>query len=331
MARKRIFSGVQPTGVLHLGSYLGAIRQWVKHQAESDNIFCVVDLHALTIPEAVDPKALHAKSREIAALYLACGIDPELSSVFIQSHVKEHSELAWILECTTPLGWLEKMTQFKAKSAGRESVGAGILVYPVLQAADILLYDTTTVPVGEDQKQHIELARNIAQRFNSMFGEVFVLPNPQIPEVGARIMAFDDPTMKMSKSIGVTKPGHAVSLLDDEKRIKKTIMAAVTDSGSELEWDKASAGVKNLLSIHHALSGEPIASIGARFQGRGYGYLKQEVFELVWKTVEPIQARYRSLTTDPSELDRVLERSTAHIRPIAEATMRRVRAAVGVD
>jgi tryptophanyl-tRNA synthetase len=330
MVRKRIFSGVQPTGVLHLGSYLGAIRQWVHHQKETDGIYCVVDLHSLTIPEAVDAKVLHAKSREVAALYIACGIDPDVSPIFLQSHVKQHAELGWILSCVTPLGWVEKMTQFKTKSAGRESVSTGLLTYPILQAADILLYDTTHVPVGEDQKQHIELARNVAQRFNNLFGEVFVLPEPMIPEVGARIMAFDDPESKMSKSTAVTKPGHAVSLLDDEKRIKKTIMGAVTDSGSELEWDKASAGVKNLLSIHHTLSGEPMASIAGRLQGKGYGYLKQEVFALVWAAVEPIQANYRKLTTDPSELERVLERSTARIRPIAEATMKRVRAAVGV-
>jgi len=330
MERKRIFSGVQPTGALHLGSYLGAIRQWVLHQAENDNIFCVVDLHSLTIPEAVNAKVLEAKSREVAGLYLACGIDPDRCAVFIQSHVKEHSELAWILTCTTPLGWAEKMTQFKSKSEGRDSVSTGLLTYPILQAADILLYDATHIPVGEDQKQHIELARNIAQRFNNMFGEVFVLPTPSIPEVGARVMAFDDPESKMSKSTAVTKPGHAVSLLDDEKRIRKTIMSAVTDSGSEFEWDQASAGVRNLLAIHHALSGEPIASISARFQGRGYGYLKQEVFDLVWGAVKPIQERYTALTADPSQLDRVLDRSTARIRPIAEATMKRVRAAVGV-
>jgi len=330
MERKRIFSGVQPTGALHLGSYLGAIRQWVLHQAENDNIFCVVDLHSLTIPEAVNAKVLEAKSREVAGLYLACGIDPDRCAVFIQSHVKEHSELAWILTCVTPLGWAEKMTQFKSKSEGRDSVSTGLLTYPILQAADILLYDATHIPVGEDQKQHIELARNIAQRFNNMFGEVFVLPTPSIPEVGARVMAFDDPESKMSKSTAVTKPGHAVSLLDDEKRIRKTIMSAVTDSGSEFEWDKASAGVRNLLAIHHALSGEPIASISARFQGRGYGYLKQEVFDLVWGAVQPIQERYTALTADPTQLDRVLDRSTARIRPIAEATMKRVRAAVGV-
>jgi len=330
MERKRIFSGVQPTGALHLGSYLGAIRQWVLHQAENDNIFCVVDLHSLTIPEAVNAKVLEAKSREVAGLYLACGIDPDRCAVFIQSHVKEHSELAWILTCVTPLGWAEKMTQFKSKSEGRDSVSTGLLTYPILQAADILLYDATHIPVGEDQKQHIELARNIAQRFNNMFGEVFVLPTPSIPEVGARVMAFDDPESKMSKSTAVTKPGHAVSLLDDEKRIRKTIMSAVTDSGSEFEWDKASAGVRNLLAIHHALSGEPIASISARFQGRGYGYLKQEVFDLVWGAVQPIQEHYTALTADPTQLDRVLDRSTARIRPIAEATMKRVRAAVGV-
>ena len=196
--RVRTFSGVQPTGSLHLGNYLGALKQWVAHQHERENIFCVVDLHALTVPEAIDPVELRKKSRQVAAMYLASGIDPEQSSIFIQSHIREHSELCWVLNCVTPLGWLERMTQFKSKSERRGTVGTGLLDYPVLQAADILLYDTHVVPVGEDQKQHIELTRDIAERFNNLFGETCVVPDVSIPKAGARVMGFDEPTAKMS-------------------------------------------------------------------------------------------------------------------------------------
>ena len=208
-----------------------------------------MDLHALTIPEEVDPEVLRNKSREVAAMYMACGIDPEASLVFIQSHVREHSELAWVLNCVTPLGWLHRMTQYKSKSETRESVGTGLLDYPVLQAADILLYDTHVVPVGEDQKQHIELARDIAVRFNNLFGETFVVPQPRVPKVGARVMGLDDPTQKMSKSIAVQRPGHAVMLLDTPKRIKKSIMGAKTDTGCEFRFDQASPGIRNLLRL----------------------------------------------------------------------------------
>ena len=231
VVKNRIFSGVQPSGTLHLGNYLGAIKQWAATQYDFDNLFCVVDLHALTIPEDVNPETLRQKSREVAALYLACGIDPEASTIFIQSHVREHTELAWVLNCVTPLGWLHRMTQYKSKSETKESVGTGLLDYPVLQAADILLYDTHVVPVGEDQKQHIELARDIAVRFNHLFGDTFVVPQPRLPTVGARVMGFDNPEQKMSKSIAVQRPGHAVMLLDSPKRIKKTIMSSKNRCG----------------------------------------------------------------------------------------------------
>ena len=328
--KQRIFSGVQPTGTLHLGTYLGALRQWVASQHDYDNIFCVVDLHALTIPEEVDPEVLRNKSREVAAMYMACGIDPEASLVFIQSHVREHSELAWVLNCVTPLGWLHRMTQYKSKSETRESVGTGLLDYPVLQAADILLYDTHVVPVGEDQKQHIELARDIAVRFNNLFGETFVVPQPRVPKVGARVMGLDDPTQKMSKSIAVQRPGHAVMLLDTPKRIKKSIMGAKTDTGCEFRFDQASPGIRNLLSIYTALSEEPIDTISARYEGGGYGYLKKDLLDLVMSHIEPIQSQYQEFIDDPTTLDAVLERSTDRARNIAANTMDRVRRAVGI-
>jgi tryptophanyl-tRNA synthetase len=328
--RKRIFSGVQPSGKLHLGNYLGALTQWVKLQDQYECVFCVVDLHALTVPEAVNPDELRAKSREVAALYVACGIDPERSAIFVQSHVREHSELTWVLNCVTPLGWLERMTQFKTKSANRETVGTGLLDYPVLQAADILLYDTHLVPVGEDQKQHIEITRDIAQRFNSLFREVFVLPQVMLPKVGARVMGFDDPGAKMSKSVAERSPRHAVGLLDSPKDIKKTIMSAVTDSGCEFRFEQASPGVKNLLTVHEALTGEPRESIAERFSGRGYGYLKQEVLDATMAAIEPIQQRYHQIADDPANLDVLIARSAERIRPIAAATMQRVREAVGI-
>jgi tryptophanyl-tRNA synthetase len=328
--KKRVFSGVQPSGKLHVGNYLGALTQWVKLQDEYDCVFCVVDLHALTIPEAVDPKALRAKSREVAALYVASGIDPDKSAIFVQSHVRQHSELTWVLNCTTPLGWLERMTQFKIKSGKRDTIGTGLLDYPVLQAADILLYDTHLVPVGEDQKQHIEITRDIAQRFNGLFREVFVLPKVMLPKVGARVMGFDDPEAKMSKSVAEQSPRHAVGLLDSPKEIKKTIMSAVTDSGCEFDHERASAGVRNLITVLEALSGESKESIAARYAGRGYGYLKQEVADAVVAELEPIQKRYHQLADDPASFDALLARSADRIRPIAEATMQRVRDAVGI-
>jgi tryptophanyl-tRNA synthetase len=330
MSRVRAFSGVQPTGRLHLGNYLGALKPWVDHQHARENIFCVVDLHALTIPEAIDPKDLHARSRNIVALFLAAGIDPSSSLLFVQSHVRQHSELSWILSCVAPLGWLERMTQFKAKSEGRATVGTGLLIYPALMAADILLYDTQIVPVGEDQKQHIELARDLAVRFNNLFGETFVVPQPSIPIAGARVMGFDEPTVKMSKSIAETRPHHAVHLDDAPNKIRKTIMKAVTDTGCEYDPEKASPGVQNLLSTLSAVSGEPVPSIAARYAGKGYGYLKGEVADAVIAELEPVQARYAELIGDPAHLDALLAQSTEKVRAIAEATMGRVRKAVGI-
>lgn len=329
-SRPRVFSGVQPTGELHLGTYLGAIRQWVAKQHERDNVFCVVDLHALTVPENVDPKMLREASRQVAAMYFACGIEPEENIVFIQSHLHEHAELTWLLNCVTPLGWLQRMTQFKSKAVGRESVGTGLLDYPVLQAADILLYDTDLVPVGEDQVQHIELTRDIAQRFNNLFGEVFVVPKVVIPEVGARIMGFDDPESKMSKSVAMERGGHAVSLLDDEKSIRKTIMSAVTDSGRETRFEHASPGVRNLLTVYQTLTGESMDDVEEHFAGSGYGDLKKGVAKVVIETLRPIRETYAEFMSDPAELDSILSRGAERARAVAGPTLERAKQAIGV-
>jgi tryptophanyl-tRNA synthetase len=328
--RERVFSGVQPTGRLHLGNYLGAIKPWVRQQAGRENIFCVVDLHALTIPEVIRPDDLRARCRGVVAAFLASGIDPAHSTVFIQSHVRQHTELAWVLTCAAPLGWLERMTQYKAKSEGRETIGHGLLAYPVLMAADILLYDAQVVPVGDDQKQHIELTRDVALRFNNLFGETLVVPRASIPPAGARVMGLDEPTVKMSKSIAETRPHHAVHLDDDPKKIRKTILRAVTDSGCDYDPATASPGVINLMGILSAITEEPVPAIAARYAGRGYGYLKQEVADAVLAELEPVQAELRRLTDDAGYLDQVLATSTEHVRTIAERTMTRVRAAVGI-
>jgi len=329
-ARPRVFSGVQPTGDLHLGTYVGALRQWAQRQHERDNVFCVVDLHALTIPEAVDPRLLHDHVRRVAALYIAAGIDPDSNVIFVQSHLHEHAELTWLLNCVTPLGWLYRMTQFKAKSDGRESVGTGLLDYPVLQAADILLYDTDIVPVGEDQRQHIELTRDVAIRFNNLFGEVFTLPRAVVPEYGARIMGLDDPQVKMSKSIASNRSGHAVNLLDDDKTVRKAIMSAVTDSGREVRYEAASPGVRNLLTILQTLQGRPMQEIEAEFDGKGYGDLKKAVAETVLEALHPIRERFDAIMADPAGVDAVLARGAERAREVAARTLARAKEAMGV-
>ncbi len=328
--KPRVFSGVQPTGDLHIGTYVGALKQWVERQKERDNIFCVVDLHALTVPEGIDPVELRNAARQVAALYFACGIDPDENIVFIQSQLHEHAELTWILNCITPLGWLQRMTQFKSKAQRAESIGTGLLDYPVLQAADILLYDTDIVPVGEDQRQHVELTRDIAVRFNNLFEEVLVLPKVVVPEVGARIMGFDEPEVKMSKSIAVERRGHAINLLDDERTIKKTIMSAVTDSERELRFDRASPGVRNLLTLYQVLTGNGRAEIEAEFEGQGYGVLKKALLAVVLDTLAPIQARHREIMDDPDGLDTILRKNADRARETAANTLERVKNAVGL-
>ena len=328
--KPRVFSGVQPSNDLHIGNYIGALRNWAENQHRTDNVFCVVDLHALTLPEDIDPAVLKENSRKVAALYFACGLDPETNIVFIQSHLHEHAEAAWILNCTTPLGWLQRMTQFKAKSGRVESIGTGLLDYPVLQAADILLYDTDEVPVGEDQRQHIELTRDIAIRFNNLFGDTFVLPKAVIPKEGARVMGLDDPEAKMSKSIARDKAGHAINLLDSEKVIKKAVMSAVTDSERETRFEYASPGVINLLTIYRALTHESRESIEAKFQGQGYGFLKKEVLATILETLAPIQKKYNDIMDDRASLEKLLADNADKARAISAPVLGKMKEATGI-
>ncbi|MBL0311586.1 MAG: tryptophan--tRNA ligase [Holophagaceae bacterium] len=327
--KNRVFSGVQPTGKLHIGNYLGAISQWAENQDDFENLFCVVDLHAITIPAAISPKAFHAKTLEVTALYLACGIDPAKSTIFLQSHVPEHSELAWLLNCVTPLGWLYRMTQFKAKAGTNQMVGTGLLDYPVLMAADILLYDAHYVPVGEDQKQHIEFTRDLAQRCNAMFNTRFIIPEAQIRSSGARIMGLDDPNAKMSKSIGEQKRGHSIGLLDAPSAIKKAIMSATTDGGNEARFGHAGVGVRNLLELYAVLSKRPHDEIEAEFHGHGYGKLKKSLVELVVETLRPIQERHVDLMKNQDHIRAMLDTGARRARTIAAVTVTRVRDAMG--
>jgi tryptophanyl-tRNA synthetase len=322
----RVLSGVQPSGNLHIGNYLGALANWVKIQYDYDSIFCIVDLHAITVYQT--PDELRAKIRELAALFLAVGIDPNHSKIIVQSMVPGHSELAWLLTCVTPMGWLERMTQFKAKAAAQESVGDGLFQYPVLMAADILLYQAAIVPVGEDQMQHLELARDIAQRFNSLYGDTFVMPATKLPAVGARIMGLDDPTAKMSKS--ASGSGHAVALLDPPDRIRKAIMKATTDSNPAVDFDAMGPGVANLLSIYQAFGDWSEDQLKAHFTGMRYGDLKKQVADMVVAKLEPIQQKYREITADPAYLDGILKRSAETVMPIAEETVRLTKERMGV-
>ena len=328
---RRVFSGIQPSGHLHLGNYLGAIRHWVRRQDERENFICVVDLHAITVWQ--DPEELRRQVRELTAMLLAAGIDPERTTLFVQSHVRAHGECSWLFSCVTPLGWLERMTQFKSKSQRQrqESVQTGLLTYPVLQAADILLYDADEVPVGEDQKQHIELARDIAQRFNHLYGETLKVPEPKIAKVGARIMAFDDPTAKMSKS-ETSARGHAVLLTDDDKEIMRTVKRAVTDSGREIEFssDPEKAGVNNLLVIYQLLTEKDPDAVLADFaDARGYGDLKKRVGEVVVEAVRPIRERYFELMNDPAELDRLVAKGAERARAVAETKLVEIKEKMG--
>ena len=325
--RKRVFSGIQPTGDVHIGRYLGAIRHWVTMQEDYDNIFCIVDLHAITVPQ--DPKILKNKTKEFAGLLIAAGIDPERSIVFVQSHVSAHAELAWILNCFIPMGWMYRMTQFKEKAEKqKEQVSVGLFDYPSLMAADILLYDTDTVPVGEDQKQHLELTRDLAQRFNSIYGETFRLPEPLIPDVGSRIMGLDDPTKKMSGSD--TGSGHAINLLDPPDDIRSKIMKATTDSKRDILFDERRPGIFNLLTIFQSISGKGNKEIEAQYEGKGYSEFKKDLAELVVEYLRPIQERYRELTSEPGRIDSILDAGAAKARPLAEKTLARVKDRIGL-
>jgi tryptophanyl-tRNA synthetase len=328
MSKKRVLSGIQPSGSLHLGNYLGAIKQWVDGQDEKENFICVVDLHATTVPQ--DPGELRENTRSLAALLIAAGIDPRRTTLFVQSHVRAHAEACWLLSCVTPLGWLERMTQFKDKSKKQETISTGLLTYPVLQAADILLYDPDEVPVGEDQKQHVELARDIAGRFNSLYGETFKLPQPVIPKIAARVMGLDDPAAKMSKSS--TSGGHAIRLVDDEKQILKSFKRAVTDSGREIGFsdDPERAGVNNLLGIYRAITGKSEEQTVADFaDARGYGDLKKTVAEVVIEALAPIRLRYLELIADTGKLDRLLAEGAGRAGERAEAKVLEMKNRMG--
>jgi len=327
--RPRVLSGIQPDFSLHIGNYLGAVRNWVRDQDEFSNFFCIVDLHALTTTP--DPDALRANVLELAALYIASGLDPQRSEIFVQSHVTAHTQLSWILECHIPMGWLERMTQFRARSAaaGRERVSTGLFTYPALMAADILLYDAGYVPVGEDQRQHIELTRDVAQRINSMRGEVFKVPEPLIRDVGARVMGLDDPEVKMSKSTAVERPMHAVLMLDPPEVIRRKIARATTDTHPAVQ-PPVGPGVANLLDIYAALRDFDPQTAIADFTGKSYSVLKNAVADSLIETLEPIQRRYAELRSDDTALLRLLDESAARVRVVADATLLRVQQAVGL-
>jgi tryptophanyl-tRNA synthetase len=324
--RARVFSGVQPTGNLHIGNYLGALRNFVKVQDEYESIFGIVDLHAITLYQK--PDELRAKILEIAALFLAAGIDPKRSSIIVQSAVHAHCELGWMLTCVTPMGWLERMTQFKAKSAAQESVGDGLFQYPVLMAADILLYQAAIVPVGDDQSQHLELTRDIAQRFNSLYGETFVVPATKLPMVGARVMGLDDPTVKMSKS--ATGAGHAIALLDPPDKIRKAFNRATTDSNPHVDFETMGPGVANLIGIYQAFTELPDADVREKFTAMRYGDLKKNVADAVIAHLEPLQQRYREIVSEPVYLETVLRESAERVSPIANSTVHLVKQRMGL-
>ena len=325
---KRVFSGVQPSGVLTIGNYLGAIRNFVKLQHEADCIFCVVDLHALTIPQ--DPKELHDATLNVARLFVACGIDPEKATIFVQSHVPAHAELSWLLECNSYFGELRRMTQFKDKSAKNEVVTAGLFTYPVLMAADILLYQTDQVPVGEDQKQHLELARDIAERVNSRFGQTFKVPEPYIPprSAGGRIMSLVDPEEKMSKSSD--DPKSYIGLLDPPDAIRKKIRSAVTDSGREVKYDEANKpAISNLLVIYSLCSGQPIEEIEKKYSDSGYGEFKKDLADIVVEILEPIQKRFEELCK-PGVIEEILQGGRERVEALAAPTLEDFRCKLGL-
>jgi tryptophanyl-tRNA synthetase len=326
----RVLSGIQPTAdSFHLGNYLGAVRQWVELQDSYDAFYCVVDLHAITVPQ--DPALLRQRTRVAAAQLLGAGLDPERCTLFVQSHVPQHSELAWILGCITGFGEASRMTQFKDKSAkeGNEQASVGLFTYPVLQAADILLYQADQVPVGEDQRQHLELSRTLATRFNHRYGPTFVSPQPYILADVAKIYDLQDPTAKMSKSS--SSPQGIIDVLDDPAVIRKKIARAVTDTGSEVRADaEAKPGVTNLLRIYSALSGEPVATLETKYQGSGYGGFKKDLAELVVASFAPIREQTERFLADEAELDRLLAAGATRAREVAGETMATVRDRTGL-
>lgn len=329
MSKPIVFSGAQPSGELSIGNYMGALRQWVHMQDEYDCVYCIVDLHAITVRQ--DPQKLHKATLDTLALYLACGIDPKKSTIFVQSHVPEHVQLSWVLNCYTYFGELSRMTQFKDKSARyAENINAGLFDYPVLMAADILLYQTAQVPVGEDQKQHLELSRDVAQRFNALYGDIFEVPEPFIPKSGARVMSLLEPTKKMSKSD--ENRNNVIGLLEDPKSVSKKLKRAVTDSDEPpvIRYDVVNkAGISNLLDILSGVTGKSIATLEQEFEGKMYGHLKTEVADAVAGMLTELQERYHRFRNDEAFLQQVMREGAAKASIKAKATMEKVNKAVG--
>ncbi|WP_208369420.1 tryptophan--tRNA ligase [Helicobacter pylori] len=325
MQKKRVFSGIQPTGQIHLGNYLGAIKHWVELQDEYENLFCIVNSHAITLP--IEPIFLKSQTYELVKLLLACGINPNQSGLFIQSEVDEHPALAWLLDCQVSMGEMQRMTQFKDKSLKNpKSVNVGLFNYPILMASDILLYQSDLVPVGEDQKQHLELTRNVAEKFNRDFGNCFKVPEPLIAKVGARVMGLDDPKVKMSKSH--QGANHAIFLLDEPDIIVRKIKKAATDSMGVIVFDEKREGVFNLLNIYMLLSNESPEKIEERFKNKGYGDFKKELAEVVIQSLKPIQERYREISDD--EVKAILNCGTEKARPLARATYQKAKELMGL-
>ncbi|MGL2692702.1 tryptophan--tRNA ligase [Helicobacter pylori] len=325
MHKKRVFSGIQPTGQIHLGNYLGAIKHWVELQDEYENLFCIVNSHAITLP--IESTFLKSQTYELVKLLLACGISPKRSGLFIQSEVDEHPALAWLLDCQVSMGEMQRMTQFKDKSLKNpKSVNVGLFNYPILMASDILLYQSDLVPVGEDQKQHLELTRNVAEKFNRDFGNCFKVPEPLIAKVGARVMGLDDPKVKMSKSH--KGANHAIFLLDEPDIIVKKIKKAATDSIGVIAFDEKREGIFNLLNIYMLLSDESSEKIEERFKNKGYGDFKKELAEVVIQTLKPIQERYREISDD--EVKAVLNCGAEKARPLARATYQKAKELMGL-
>ncbi|MGN8428875.1 tryptophan--tRNA ligase [Helicobacter pylori] len=325
MQKKRVFSGIQPTGQIHLGNYLGAIKHWVELQDEYENLFCIVNSHAITLP--IEPIFLKSQTYELVKLLLACGISPKRSGLFIQSEVDEHPALAWLLDCQVSMGEMQRMTQFKDKSLKNpKSVNVGLFNYPILMASDILLYQSDLVPVGEDQKQHLELTRNVAEKFNRDFGNCFKVPEPLIAKVGARVMGLDDPKVKMSKSH--KGANHAIFLLDEPDVIVKKIKKAATDSMGVIAFDETREGVFNLLNIYMLLSDESPEKIEERFKNKGYGDFKKELAEVVIQSLKPIQERYKEISDD--EVKAVLNCGAEKARPLARATYQKAKELMGL-
>ena len=329
MTKPNLLSGMQPSASsLHLGNYLGALKQWVAMQESHQAYYVIVDLHAITVPQ--DPKKLRENTRRTAAQYLAAGIDPEKSALFVQSHVPAHAQLAWVLNCITGFGEASRMTQFKDKSqkGGADNSSVGLFTYPILQAADILLYQPKSVPVGEDQRQHLELTRDLAMRFNSRFGETFVIPEAYILKETAKIFDLQEPTAKMSKS--AADPKGLINLLDEPNTVTKKIKSAVTDTDGEIRFDREhKPGVSNLLGIFAAVTGESVESLVERFSGQGYGTLKGEVADAVVAMLEPIRLRTQELISDPAELDRLLAKGAVKANELAEDTLQKVYDRIG--